>query len=430
MKLTLSLLSITLAIVSVSCVSKKEAVINPADYAVYLSRDTDESLLKCNEEMAFWNNKLTQVPESETYRIKLAGLFSSRFMLNGRIEDIQKSDSLYHLVLNNSKQDYSSIHRALAANCITQHKFLEARNEINKALEIGEGKAASLYMLVDVDIELGNYAGAKNIMNDFKNKNFFPYKIRQAKLHDHAGHLDSAILLMENALAEARDNRSLFQWTQSNLADMYGHAGRVKEAYQMYLAILKQDPDYDYALKGIAWIAFSNDHNYAEAKRIVNVIASKRATPDMHLLLAEIADAEKDKAEKEKQIVLFTHAAAVSKYGDMYNKYLALLEAEEFNNAKRTIEIAQIEINNRPTPQSYDLLAWGYLKNGDKEKALEVANKYVEDKTFEPEALYHFAMILEANGKQEEAHRYFKEVNESSFELGPAIASEIESRLN
>ncbi|NOT74761.1 MAG: cell surface protein [Cyclobacteriaceae bacterium] len=407
--------------------SQEEKIINPLDYEVYLSRN-DESLQKCNKEMAFWRKKLEEVPDGEAYRIKIAGLLSSRFMLNGKIEDIEASDSIYHLIISNN-QPYASIHRALAANAITQHKFREARMEIDKAIEIGEGKAASLYMLVDVDLELGDYAGATYAMSQFTNKNFFPYVIREAKLKDHEGKLDSAIVLMEKALDQVKDNASLLLWTQSNLGDMYGHAGRVKDSYKAYLKVLQQNPDYDYALKGIAWIAFSNDHNFAEAKRIVNHIAPKRATPDMHLLLAQIAGAENDRDEKKKQLELFIKSARSEKYGDMYNKYLALLEAEEFSNPSAAIQIAEIEVRNRPTTQSYDLLAWGYFQKGDIIHALTIAREQIENKTHEPDALYHLGMIYQANGMNQEAKRCFEEAEESSFELGPVIAKKIKSQL-
>ncbi len=422
----------TLLILSfvIGCSKQKseEKIINPADYEIYLNRSANEGLKKCNEEMSFWLKKLEEVPDGEAYRMKLAGLLSSRFMMNGEIEDIEASDSIYRLILSN-KLPYASVHRALAANAITQHKFREARAEIDTALKIGEGKAASLYMLVDVNLELGDYAGAEYAMSQFTNKNFFPYVIREAKLKDHEGKLDSAIVLMEKIIEQTKDSPALFLWTQSNLGDMYGHGGRVKDSYNAYLAVLKENPDYDYALKGIAWIAFSHDGNYAEAKRIITLIAPKRATPDMHLLLAQIAGAENDNDEKKKQLDLFTNSARSEKYGDMYNKYLAILEAEEFSNPSATIAIAEKEIKNRPTPQSYDLLAWGYFQKGDVSQALAIAQERIENQTHEPDALYHLGMIYQANGMKKEARRCFEKAEESSFELGPAIAKKIKFQI-
>lgn len=409
---------------------QEEKIVNPADYESALKPHADKALAKCNEEMAFWNEKLAGVPDSETYRTRLASLFAARFMLNGRIEDIKTSDSLYAVVQKSTPIDYASIHRSLAANCITQHQFREAHAHIEKALAIGENKASSLFMLVDVDIELGDYAGAETVMRDFVNKNFFPYLIREAKIKDHQGKLDSAILIMERALNLVKENPSLSLWAKSNLADMYGHAGRVKESYHLFTEILKQNPDYDYALKGIAWIAFSHDHNFAEAKRIVHTIENRRATPDMHLLLEQIASAEGDQREKNKELELFTKFAVDPKYGNMYNKYMALLDAEELATPSKTIEIATIEVRNRPTPQSYDLLAWGYFRKGDLAEALSIAQQKVENKTFEPDAYYHLGMIYQANGMKKEALHYFELAEPSSFELGPVIAKKIKEQLN
>jgi tetratricopeptide (TPR) repeat protein len=109
------------------------------------------------------------------------------------------------------------------------------------------------------------------------------------KLKDHEGDLESAITSMERAYHRIEGNKEQAQWTLSNLADMYGHAGKVEEAYENYLKALQINANDDYALKGIAWIALSYDHNSIEAKRIINILASRKRMPEAHLLLAEIA---------------------------------------------------------------------------------------------------------------------------------------------
>ena len=68
----------------------------------------------------------------------------------------------------------------------------------------------------------------------------------------------SAIKLMEQAFEKVKNaGKILVLLDLSNLADMYGHAGRVKEAYDAYINVLNKDSSYIYALKGIAWIAYS-----------------------------------------------------------------------------------------------------------------------------------------------------------------------------
>ena len=413
-----------------SCSKQEEQIVHPSDYSMYVGRGQNEALARLNEEMRFWEQKLSEVHDSETYRVRVGGLLASRFLLTGQIEDIEASDSLYQLVLKTTSKENAAIHRSMAVNCITQHQFRQAYSHIQKALEIGEGKATSLFMMADVCLELGDKAGAKIALRKIATREFFPYLIREAKIKDHEGKLDTAIVLMERALQQVKETPSLFLWTQSNLGDMYGHAGRIKDAYQAYLAVLKQDPDYDYALKGIAWIAFSHDRNYKEAKRIASHIGEKRGTPDMHLFLAQIAAAENNQDEKVKQLDKFTQLATASRYGDMYNKYLSLLEAEELSNPTKAILIAQKEVQNRPTAQSYDLLAWGYFQSGDVKEALSIAREHIENRTSEPDALYHLGMIFHANGFKKEARRYLRKAANSSFELGPVISKKIQERLN
>jgi tetratricopeptide (TPR) repeat protein len=420
---------IILSILLFKCSEKKKVVVNSTDYDIYLTSTPNQALAKVNEELSFWKNRLAESPNSKTNLLRIAGLYSGRFQLNGEVEDLHRSDSIYNLILASTTLGKDNIYRSLAANNVTKHEFRQARTNLQEALAIGDGKASSYLMLVDVNLELGDYPGAELILKSFTNKKSFAYLIRDAKIKDHQGDLDSAIILMEHAVDRIKENKSLFTWTLSNLADMYGHASRISESYQAYLEVLKQDPDYDHALKGIAWIAFVHDRNTQEAKRILNFIDTRKATPDMHLMLAEIAEVENDAGEKKKQLELFTNEARNSKYGGMYNTYLAKLEAEEFSNPQTAISIAEQEIQNRPTPLSYDLLAWGLFHKGEYREALEIANKNVLNRTYEPVALYHMAMIYKSNGLEKEARNYFEQASESSFELGPTISKRIELEI-
>ena len=151
--------------------------------------------------------------------------------------------------------------------------------------------------------------------------------------------------------------------------------------------------------------------------------------PEAILMLAEIAEIEGNEIAKLDYLRKFISVVSQPRYQMMYNKYLSLLKAEEFDDVKSAIEIANEEIANRPTPQSHDLLAWAYFHDGQIEKALEVAKRNVEDQTFEPESLYHLGIIYQANGDSAMAKKYLQEALQSRFELGPAISNRIERSL-
>lgn len=414
----------------VSCRQQKKAITSVNDYKSYLSQSKVEPHNSTDAEMEFWDDRLSKNTNDETSIVKLAGLYAERFRTSGNVDDILISDSLYLKVLINTPTGTVDIYHCLASNAITQHKFRLANDYAEKALALKEKKAATLLILTDVALELGDYSRATQTLKQFKNKHSFAYLIREAKLKDHEGNLDSSIVLMEKAYDRIKGNKSLSQWSLTNLADMYGHAGRIEDAYQTYLKVLKDNPHDDYALKGIAWIALSHDHNTIDAEHIIKTLASRKRMPEAYLLLAEIAELNGKEVEKTNHLMKFKSMVDQSGYKTMYHKYLATLDAEDFQNPEACISIAKEEIVNRPTPQSYDLLAWGYYHQKKYEDALDVIQRKVEDQTFEPDAYYHMGMIYAANGNMESARKYLSSALDSEFELGPSISKKIKNILN
>jgi tetratricopeptide (TPR) repeat protein len=408
-----------------SCDTKKKTITHSEDYQSYLGSAKLISNDPLEEELKFWEERLIENSNDETSLVKLASLHAQLFKSTGLVQHILISDSLFTEVLKNYREGDVEIYHSLATNAITQHKFQKAKEYVEKALALKDKKATSLLMLVDVSLEIGDHATANVILQDFKNKNSFAFLIRKAKIKDHEGFLDSAIVCMEKAYDRIKGNKILSQWTLSNLADMYGHAGRIEESYALYLHVLKDNPRDDYALKGIAWIALSHDLNTRAAKAIINELAARKHLPEAQLMLAEIAACDGNEREKALRLKKFKSMVSSPKSKGMYQKYLATLEAEEFNNPAAAVAIAQEEIANRPTPQSYALLAWGYYHEKKFREALSVATDHVENQTFEPEAFYHLGMIYHANGNQEKASYYLTAALESGFELGPSTTKRI-----
>jgi tetratricopeptide (TPR) repeat protein len=206
---------------------------------------------------------------------------------------------------------------------------------------------------------------------------------------------------------------------------LYGHAGNIQKSYDYYIQTLALDPNNSYALKGIAWRAFSHERNTAEANRIIDAISKTHHTPDFFLLKAEIAEYENNTAVKNENLKAYFQMLSDINYGAMYNKYNALIYADDKQTATKALEIAKIEINNRPTADSYDLLAWSYYNLGDTKKALEIAEKYVAEKSFEPDLNYHLATIYKANNKIANIAPIKEELINSIYELGPNMEQKI-----
>ena len=415
-----------------ACSSKK--IINPQDYNAILSdiKRTEKQLEKLNTEISFWQNRLAKDTGSFVDMLQLASNHIKRFKTIGHVNELHIADSFYAICLQKVRTTDPEIYFSYSQNAITQHRFKDAWQSLMLSDSIGVNPFVLRLLKFDAAMEIGLYSLASKNIEELQDKTSFDYLIRKAMLEDHKGRLDVAIALMEKALkeVESKGRQELVLWAKSNLADMYGHAGRVKEAYKNYVDVLKIDSNYLYALKGIAWISFSHDHNTQEAKRILYYILSQTNLPDLYLLLAEIAEWEKNKSEKDSYINKFLSIVENPAYGNMYNKYLVTIYTTDKNDLDKALAIAEKEVNSRPTPETFDWLAWVYYKKGDIARAYELINKNVIGKTFEPNSLLRTAYILKSHGDKRESDKIFKECLTSSFELGPITTAEIKKQLN
>lgn len=413
-----------------SC-SNKKTITSESDYNVYMKEGLVASEVeKINAEINFWQQKLIRDTGSYIYMLELAGNYLRLFRTNGSIEALQKGDSF--LKQSSAKLNHTDpeILYSLSQNAISQHQFLQAAL-FSEAAEKAKGDRYTIRLLeFDANMELGRYKEAYTNLESLKDKSSFDYLIRKAKWEDHKGNLDAAIILMEQAFEKVKDKKkSLYCWALSNLSDMYGHAGRIDEAYKGYLTVLEKDPANLYCLKGIAWIAYAHDNNTSEAKRILNYILSQTAMPDLTLVLAQIAETEGNNDAKRKLQNAFVATVTKPGYGDMYNKYLLEIYTDELKDYDKAFAIAKKELNNRFTPETCDWMAWVYYKNGELAKALEFSKSYVHKLTFEPNAAMHTAFIYAANGKKQEAKVLLQVCLGSSFELGPVATKQIKEKL-
>lgn len=402
-----------------------DQVTKSSDYQAYLTTTIDDSkLLKAVD---FWTQKIENSNNAYTYLVKRANANTQVFNSKGNIAYLIKAEEDFlkaNTIVNDSD---AGLLKSLAANYISQHRFKDALVALKKAEANGEKLVGTKKMLFDVHLELGNYIEAEGYLSGIKNTSDFDYLIRKAKWEDHNGNLDAAIENMEKAtkIAESSNLKSMKQWAYTNSADFYGHAGEIEKSYNYFLKALELDPNDAYAKKGIAWIVFSHENNPEEALNILNHISTYYQAPDYDLLKAEVAEFQNNSELKANALQNYQEAVSNKHYGDMYNGYNITLLTDELLLPKKAIEIAKSEVENRPTPQSYDLLAWSYFKNGDIEKANQIIEEFVAGKTFEPAVLYHVAEIYKAAGKTEQLKPLKTELLASIYELGPGMAQKV-----
>lgn len=408
------------------CHEESKGITDSKDYDQYLVTNKTPGSDAVHKDLEFWqarfNNDSTHLMEMS----RLSGIHAALFGSTGDISELKTSETLIKKAHNVSARNKDAYLRSLAHNYISQHRFKEAQVLLDSAYTYKDNRKETEMMLFDVAMELGEYERADTLLGNIKDPKDFNYLIRLAKWSDHNGNLDAAIKYLEQAkqIAEERDSKGLKLWVYSNIGDFYGHAGRIKDSYYSYLKTLAIEPDNHYVKKQLAWMVYSFEKNTKEANRILDSVMVNHKTPDYYLLKGEMAEYDGNTSEAKKQYDLFLTATNNPSYGGMYNTYLINLYAE--TDPKRALALAENEITNRATPETYQLLAYSQLKAGEKEAALKTIEEHVEGKTSEPKALFHSALIYKANGMKEKVATLKEELMGAFYELGPVKAKEIE----
>ena len=427
---TWTLISLFFLTVAFYSCSKKQKITAESDYAQYLDGvnfNRQEDILK--KETAFWAERMKKDSASYVNLMELGRCFLAEFKLNADIGKLLVGDSLIKAASARLNHTESDILFVLSQNSITRHHFKEAAMLNTDAANAGGSSYTICLLGFDVNMELGNYDIALQQLEKLKDRQSFDYLIRKAKWEDHLGNLDLAISLMEEAAEKTGNSRVAASWVQSNLGDMYGHAGQIEKSYQSYLRVLKNEPANFHCLQGIAWIAFSHDGDIAAAQKIISFILRYYPEPGLYLQLAEIAASEGRSGEQKMYEKKFLDIVSKGRYGNMYNLYLIELLADNKETSKAALQLAEKEMKNRFTPETIDRYALVLLSCGEVKKAYEYSKAYVYRRCFEPEVQLHTARIFAAAGHHQEARELLKSCRESAFELGPVKMNTVKELL-
>lgn len=418
-----------------SCVNdqKKGSIQSYDGYQTYMNTShVLEAIDKLDSEIKFWGAKYEKDQRGFIYLEKMAKLYGKKFRLDGAIEHISVSDSIYNIVLDMTHgANRIAGYQGLSKNSLVKHEFDMGRQYADSALQYGKGVESSMLLKLDANMELGNEEWVNQTARSYLIKDEFDYLTRRSKYVDAQGDLDSAIQIAERALSkmERAGNRKMIVWSLANLGDMYMHKGMTAKSFNTYMKVLEMAPSYNHALKGIAWLLYSEKGEYMDALAILDFIEGHYQLPDIVLMKANVVEAMGDQNGAVKLYEKFAELATQTKYGRMYNAHLAIANITLGNTAKAS-SILREELMHRSTPELYDLQAWCYFLDGDVAKATALMHERVLDATEEPLALYHCGKILASdNNFKDKGIALLKQASESAIELGPVIMRDIHQIL-
>lgn len=283
---------------------------------------------------------------------------------------------------------------------LSLHEFEEARELGERARQAAPSSASALAVLVDAEVELGDYDAAAEVLQQMVDlRPDLAALSRVSYLRELTGDLPGAIQAMgqaERAGAGAPfDEASV----AALLGDLHLDVGDLDAAAGAYDRALERSPGLVAAEVGRARVLAANGEADAAIDRL-DQVAAARPQPAALLLLGELQrrtgdlDGARDTDELVRSVGELQAAA-----GQIVDLELALFEADRRDDPELAVELASSAAQVRPDNVFVaDALAWALHRAGRTGEAVPHVDEALRTGSNDPLLRFHAAVILTEAG--------------------------------
>ena len=307
--------------------------------------------------------------------LRLAALFIKEARVTGEHGHYYPAAlKMTDLILSNKAVDQQFKFLALSTKAGVQlslHDFSSALETGKVALAINNRSAQIYGVLVDANVELGNYTEAvalADIMIQIK-PDLRSYA-RISYLREIHGQIDASIEAMKMAVASGVPGHDDTAWAMHTLGGLYERYGKVEEAKNINLEILAMRPNYPFAVGSLGELAFQAG-NLDEAMKYTNEAIGIIPEVGFYTQKAKILQklgktSEFDDIMKEVWVMLQDD----EKSGHNMNLEYASIYLEILNQSDKALTYAQAEYEKRPSNIDVNrIIAKIYKAKGDEVNA-------------------------------------------------------------
>jgi tetratricopeptide (TPR) repeat protein len=314
---------------------------------------------------------------------------------------------------------------------LSQHHFSEGLAVAEKAKNINPYNAFIYGILIDANVELGDYTAAVayadqmvSIRPDIRSYSRISY------LRELHGDLGGAIEAMKLAVDAGMPGDEGAEWARIQLGHLYENTGDLKHAEMHYRIALQERPDYPYALAGMAHIERANK-NYQSA---INYLLKADALVNDYGIKEELVDLYKITGDKDKSFSLsksviegMTSEAQsglkndnLGHYSDRELAYAYL----KINQDDKALSHAMTEYERRPKNIDVnETVAWVLYNDGKAVQALPFLKEALKTNNKNPSLLCRAGLIYAKAGETQKAKSFLSE----GLKNNPNISQELKS---
>lgn len=293
---------------------------------------------------------------------------------------------------------------------MSQHHFAEARELAEQARQINPNNAYVYGVLVDANVELGNYEEAVAVSDKMQAlKPSLESYSRASYLREIYGNYPSSIEAMKLAVQAGLPGSEPYCWSKNTLAHLYVITGQLDKAENEYNEILAIRPSYAFALGGQAKVQTLRKE-YDKALATLNKASAIMPEFSFHEQMAEIyaLQGEKEKAAKKyTEVVTMLDEDAQSGHTvdlelcKLYTKTGQLDSAAYYGQKEFAKRPKNIDVNHA--------LATVAFQKNDLKKAQEYIETAMRTGNKDPELLQQASQIALAMGNVSESKKLIAE---------------------
>jgi tetratricopeptide (TPR) repeat protein len=387
----------------------------PAEMSNLIPRSSDASasaeFLNAQKAVEYYRDLIQKKPEVARNYVELAQIYIQEARVTAlHHEYFPKAERLLNEALVRDPNDFNAI-VTKASMFATLHRFEDAKQLIQRAIQLNPYNAFAYGVLVDAHVELGEYDDAVqacdkmlSIRPDLRSYARASY-LRELHGDNHGA--KQAMQMAGEAGVPGQENRA---WAFFNLGKLHLNEGKLDTAEFIFNGILQERPKYAYAMLGLAQVR-SAQGRYDEA---ITLLKEAWQTTPEHIFLEELASvytatAQNTLAAETIDKVLKEFSDHV-KEGWNVDKEYAMFCANHNLHLDQALTYARREYERRPNNiEALDTYAWTLFKNGRPADAVSHMQRALRLGTRSAAMKYHAAAIYAAAGNRANARELLQE---------------------
>ncbi len=356
-----------------------------------------EEWQKTKQKVEELNQKIAKQSNDVKSRLQIAVIYMSEARITGEHPYYYPAITkiLDGVLAMDSKNFEALVYKASVK--MSQHQFGEAKEIAEKARIINPDNAYVYGVLVDANVELGNYEEAVKVSDKMQAlKPSLESYSRASYLREIYGDYPGAIEAMKMAVQAGLPGSEPYCWSKKTLAHLYEKTGKWNEAEKQYQDILAIRSSYAFAIEGLAKVEKARK-NFPKALDLLKQASDIMPEFSFHEEMADIyqLQGESQKA-KDKYLEVITMLSEDEKSGHTVSLELCRVYSKA-GMYDQAIEQGMKEYQLRPLNIDVNqTLAWATFKKNETEKAREYIKEALKTGSKDPELLEKAATISKA----------------------------------